>query len=225
MPKTSSPKQQLVAKFRESEILAAARRVFARDGFEAALVDDIAAEAGIAKGTVYLYFKSKADIYTAALREDLEALAEIKRQRLAAAEGLHNKLLAFVTAILEYCDERRDFFRIYLIESGKPACGQLHHKEISAHKAQQAQMVADLLTKAARTGEIRAVSPERVAILITDAIRGTVERRLLNAKNPPAADDARSLVDLLWNGFRPEASAPGPARAPLGKARAHTLQK
>lgn len=222
MAKFASPKQQLVAKFRQSEILAAARRIFARDGFEAALVDDIAAEAGIAKGTVYLYFKSKADIYTAALREDLEALGEIKRQRLAAAEGLQAKLLAFVTAVLEYCDERRDFFRIYLIESGKPACGQLHHKEISAHKAAQGRMLAELFAKAASAGEIRDVPAERAAILIADAVRGTVERRLLDARNPPAAEDAGTLVDLLWNGFAPPRT---PARTAPGKKRVHAIEK
>jgi AcrR family transcriptional regulator len=222
MPKLTSPKQQLITKFRQSEILAAARRIFARDGFDAALVDDIAAEAGIAKGTVYLYFKSKNDIYTAALREDLEALGEIKRQRLAAANGLHDKLLAFVTAILEYCDERRDFFRIYLIESGKPACGQLHHKEISAHKTAQARMLADLFAESARSGEIRSIPPERAAILVADAIRGTVERRLLESHNPPAAADARTLVDLLWNGFTPPRA---PARTPPGKSRPRAFDK
>ena len=214
MPKLTSPKQQLVAKFRESEILAAARRIFARDGFEAALVDDIAAEAGIAKGTVYLYFKSKTDIYTAALREDLEALAEIKQDRLAGAKGLHDKLVAFATAIFEFCEERRDFFRIYVVESGKPLCGNFHTKEVADQKAAQSRMLTTLFADHARRHELCDIPPERAATLMGDAIRGTVERRLLNAKNPPAAEDARSLIDLLWNGLRPAGTPAGKAKAP-----------
>ena len=207
MSKVISPKQQVVAKFRQSEILAAARSVFARKGFEAALVDDIAAEAGIAKGTVYLYFKSKAEIYSAALQEDLEELAAIKRERVARAGGLREKLLALFVATIEFCDERRDFFRIYLLETGKPACSPLHAKEIAAHKASQFRIVVDLLAECARNGEIRPLPAERAATLIGDAIRGTIERRLLETKNSPAQEDAQVLVDLLWNGFKPETGA------------------
>ena len=52
-------KQQVVMEFRRQEILDAARTVFARKGFADGIVDDIAAEAGVAKGTIYLYFPSK----------------------------------------------------------------------------------------------------------------------------------------------------------------------
>lgn len=47
---------------RRSQILNAAMKIFARDGFQKARMDDIAKETGVAKGTVYLYFKSKEEI-------------------------------------------------------------------------------------------------------------------------------------------------------------------
>src|SRR5688500_16252429 len=56
---------------RPQEILNAALRVFAKKGFAAARIDDIAAEAGIAKGTVYLYFDSKEAMFKGLLREVL----------------------------------------------------------------------------------------------------------------------------------------------------------
>jgi AcrR family transcriptional regulator len=49
-------KQEMVAEFRVTEILDAARKVFAQKGFAETTVDQIAEEAGVAKGTVYLYF-------------------------------------------------------------------------------------------------------------------------------------------------------------------------
>lgn len=60
---------------RREEILAAAVRVFARKGFAASRIDDVAAEAGIGKGSVYLYFDSREALLDAAF-ENMTAAAE-----------------------------------------------------------------------------------------------------------------------------------------------------
>ena len=74
-------KKEVLLEFRTGEILAAARIVFARHGYGAATVDEIADAAGVAKGTVYLYFPSKRDLFLATLREGVEALhAEANRE-------------------------------------------------------------------------------------------------------------------------------------------------
>jgi AcrR family transcriptional regulator len=61
---------------RTAEIEQAARKVFLSRGFQAATIQEIAEEAGIAKGTVYLYYKSKDDLYAALLLPSLEFLNE-----------------------------------------------------------------------------------------------------------------------------------------------------
>src|SRR5215813_12553876 len=61
-------KKDVVAEFRTSEILEAARKVFAERGFHEATVEEIAEAARVAKGTVYLYYASKRDVYFAALK-------------------------------------------------------------------------------------------------------------------------------------------------------------
>ena len=58
-------KKDVVTEFRTAGILEAARKVFAKKGFNDATVDDIANAAGVAKGTVYLYYRSKREVYFA----------------------------------------------------------------------------------------------------------------------------------------------------------------
>ena len=87
--------------FAGAEIIAAARTVFARRGFDAGIMDEIAREAGVAKGTLYLYFRNKTEIYKAVLDHDMRALKESTIERLDAAKGLKNKIRAFVLARLE----------------------------------------------------------------------------------------------------------------------------
>jgi len=73
---TRPSKRDVVAEFRRGEILDAARRVFAARGFAAATVEEIAKQAGIAKGTIYLYYRSKTDVYAGAALEGLRELHE-----------------------------------------------------------------------------------------------------------------------------------------------------
>ena len=78
-------KQEVVAEFRSAEILDAARRVFARKGFAGASVDEIAEAAGLAKGTIYIYFHSKRELYLAALHQGIAGLMEETRRNVEAA--------------------------------------------------------------------------------------------------------------------------------------------
>lgn len=72
---------------RTAEIEQAARKVFLSRGFQAATIQEIAEKAGIAKGTVYLYYKSKDDLYTALLLPSLEFLNEKFGELLADVES------------------------------------------------------------------------------------------------------------------------------------------
>ena len=81
----TKPRRKDLPENRKACILNAARCVFARQGYADTVVDDIAAQAGIAKGTLYLYFKSKEDIFLAALLEDSRRMEALTRERIEAA--------------------------------------------------------------------------------------------------------------------------------------------
>src|SRR5690606_22087630 len=83
---------------RAPEILEAALALFAEKGFAATRMEDIAARARITKGTIYLYFRGKEDLFKALARQSIGAqLAEVAA-RAAAHEGDTPSLLRFVLA-------------------------------------------------------------------------------------------------------------------------------
>src|SRR5229473_3440185 len=98
-------KQEVVSEFRCGTILEAARKIFAKKGYEAATVDDVAEAAGVAKGTLYLYFRSKREIYLAALRQDILTLNRETANRVHAAPTIEAKLRVFIDARVRYCEE------------------------------------------------------------------------------------------------------------------------
>src|SRR5947208_16078791 len=132
MNKTLSRREE-ASELRRLEILRAARKVFAQKGYAETVVEDIAAEAGVGKGTLYLYFPSKEQIYLAALLEDARKLNRLSRERMAAAAAWQDKLRAYMEVRVEYFDAHQDFLRIYLTVfhnmciQVNPLAPELHH--------------------------------------------------------------------------------------------------
>jgi AcrR family transcriptional regulator len=184
---------------RRRKILQAARTVFARLGYTGTSVEDISAQAGIAKGTLYLYFPSKEQIYLAAIVEDARELDGEWRAAIAVATTWREKLRAYVEARLNYLDAHQDFLRIFLMEfrgmylQGKPLQSELH-RLIQQDEAQMAQ----LLAAAGARGEIRDVDPELAAITVTDLMHGLMERRLRGWGRPAGPADTEFALDALY---------------------------
>ncbi|OFW10588.1 MAG: hypothetical protein A3G20_06720 [Acidobacteria bacterium RIFCSPLOWO2_12_FULL_59_11] len=195
-------KQEVLSEFRCSQILQAARKVFAKKGFKETTVDDIAHAAGIAKGTLYLYFRSKRKIYLAALREGIRALHEKVWREVEAAPSVEDKLRAFIFTKLKYFEEHRDFFRIYHSELGnifaRSADIQKNFKEF---QDQQARMLEAVLQDGARQGLIRPICAETAASVIYDGTRALIARRLLGPLPTKAEEDAELIFDLIWKGI------------------------
>src|SRR3954464_7871713 len=166
-------KQDVVSEFRCETILEAARKIFARKGYELATVDDVAEAAGVAKGTLYLYFRSKREIYLAALQRDVVALNRETASLVAASPTIEAKVRAFIGARIRYCEENRDFFKIYYSEFGNIFSPAPVPKEFRDMYAQQARMLQDVLEEA---GAARADS---TALLIYDMTRGLIAQRMM----------------------------------------------
>jgi AcrR family transcriptional regulator len=194
-------KQEIVSEFRCAGILAAARSVFATRGFSDATVDEIALAAGIAKGTVYLYFPSKKDIYLAALKRGLLELQEQTRATMQAASGIQAKLRAFVGTRIEYAEANRDFIKIYHSEFGNLTNAAACEGEFQQLYLQQAKMLAAVLLEAVEAGEIRPVRTDFAAFIIYDMVRGVMTQRMLGWSTGPVHDDIELLNDLVWKGI------------------------
>jgi AcrR family transcriptional regulator len=188
-------KQQVVSEFRRTEIIDAARTVFARNGFARGIMDEIAREAGIAKGTIYLYFRSKSEIYKAVLAHDMKTLKKSSLEKIDAAASLRDKIAAFSLVRLENAEARKEFFRIMDSEEGNLAYTRSQYRDWLREPVLR---LAEAIEQSARRGEIRRVPPEKTAWLIADMIRGVIQRRRLEQDDTPPAEDARFLVNFIW---------------------------
>ena len=195
-------KKDVVTEFRTAGILEAARRVFATKGFSQATVDDIASAAGVAKGTIYLYYESKRDIYFAALKFGIEQMYSKLDEELKKVSTPEEKLRTLIGVKLAYFDDNRDFFKIYYSELGNICIhpGTIDN-EFKAMYLDQAKVVEAILKEGARKKIIRPVRTEQTAFAISDIIRGVVTQRVLGWSKSKISQDVEFIFDLIWKGI------------------------
>jgi AcrR family transcriptional regulator len=195
-------KDDVVSAFRRDQILTAAHAVFASRGFKESTVGDIADAAGIAKGTLYLYFKSKDEIYWAALDRGLDGLHALTTAALARGDGPREKLRAFIETKVRFFDEDREFFSIYFAEFGNVSP---HHvpaqKPFLDRYMEQVAMLDLMLQQSATAGLVRASVLNGLGYSIMALTASVIARRLRGWSHSSLEQDVTSAVDLLWKGL------------------------
>ncbi|WP_338757698.1 TetR/AcrR family transcriptional regulator [Nocardia vulneris] len=179
---------------RQEEILDAAVRVFARKGFAAARIEDVAAAAGIAKGSVYLYFDSR-DALLSGVFESYSARAAKVLGDLGAGSGL-TRLTRLVRGIVELLAAHPEHARVLLdVWASNPPL------DLAAMYREYRDAVADLLAQAQAEGELRDGIDTRHAAVIVGAIEGCLVQTLAD---PQVAlrELADPLVQLCVEGIR-----------------------
>jgi AcrR family transcriptional regulator len=205
MPASSKARKQVLTDFRRHEIIAAALKTFGCKGFAATRAEDIAAQAGIAKGTLYLYFGSKEDIYVAAVQHAMDQLNERVCGRLQSAEGIRQRITAFITARLEFWLEQKSLYRLLLTIGREPQ----HRKQTNAVLRASKQSMIALLEEAVAAGELNPQPFDAIAWAALDMLRGANDRRLDGVATHSIEEDARFIIDLTLQfvGYKESRSA------------------
>src|ERR1051325_4075510 len=100
---------------KRERILDAAERIFARHGFFAAKVSDVAKEAGVADGTIYLYFKSKDDLLISLFERRMQQLNETLRTAIAGKTP-REQLRTFIRTYLQLVHDEPSAAEVLTIE-------------------------------------------------------------------------------------------------------------
>ncbi|HEY1473622.1 MAG TPA: TetR/AcrR family transcriptional regulator, partial [Pseudolabrys sp.] len=134
-PEPRSTARQARSAVRREAILAAALDEFSSRGFEAARLDDVAKRAGVAKGTIYLYFRDKEALFQELIRSVIGPL--IARFEASAAIDLPARVIAerivdmFVREV--YGTRRKDVIRLIIAEGPRfPKLAEFYYREVIA---------------------------------------------------------------------------------------------
>jgi len=172
----TKPKRQRRAQDRPREICAAALDVFAEKGFAAARLDEIAQRAGVSKGTLYLYFKDKADLFRAVVRDTVAPNIDVVRTMVEGADlPFPDVIRLFLPRFAALTSQARvgAVAKMVIGESRNfPELAKVWHDEVVSKAL---GLIAGLIERGQAKGEVRAGDPR----LLTFTLMGPMVMGLL----------------------------------------------
>jgi AcrR family transcriptional regulator len=157
---------------RRVDLIRTAYRLFSERGVHRVPLDEIAAAAGLSKGLVIYYFKTKENLVLATMRWALDITAERVRQAMAKATTPNGKVLAMIDGIWSGAETNRRFYLLYLDLAGH-AARLKHFSELSAtfHSVVDA-LYAEVIAQGVAEGAFAAVDPGEGAAALRAIIDG-----------------------------------------------------
>ena len=198
----AKPEQKRSASPKRERILAGALRAFAKNGYYNTRVSEIAEEAGVADGTIYLYFKNKDDLLICLFENQMEWIIDRLQAELDAVEGdVLTRLRAFVHLHFRLAVERPDLAEFITVELRQSAKFVKEYE--NPRFADYLKMLHSLIEQGQQEGVLRADLDSR---LVTRALFGALDEVLLQlvlAEEAPTdvSDEAHQIAEMVVNGL------------------------
>jgi TetR/AcrR family transcriptional regulator, fatty acid metabolism regulator protein len=181
------------------QIVDAAVRVFARNGYYNSRVSDIAREAGIASGTIYLYFRTKEEILVTLFRDKMAAFVAHLRREVAGEADAIAKIRRLVTLHFDVLEQSPALAEVVQIELRQ---GQKFFRGASAHEvAAYFELIGSVLEEGVAAGCFRADMPVKVA---TKVLFGAMDQMatswVLGKRGYRLVDSADAVATIFLKG-------------------------
>ncbi|HWH32277.1 MAG TPA: TetR/AcrR family transcriptional regulator [Egibacteraceae bacterium] len=177
----------------EQALLDAAERVLVERGLQATKVEDITSEAGVAKGTFYLYFATKEDVIRAVQRRHFQTMLDNVAE---SAARLHEADFwavadALIDTMVAYDLEHRQWYRKVVQGWAPPP------SEFANERADMQHLVATAIKQGIADGHCADVDTDVTSLLLCSAIEGSLHQICMTEADPDASRLAAGLKDFV----------------------------
>jgi TetR/AcrR family fatty acid metabolism transcriptional regulator len=180
-------------------ILRAAAKVFARSGYFNAKVSDVARTAGVADGTVYLYFKNKDDLLTSIFSWAMGEFLSRARTELAGAADPREKLRRFTHLHFLLLEQERDVAIVFQVELRQST--KFMEQFSTTYLAEYLQMLREIIEEGQRTGLFRSqLNSKVVAKFLFGALDEMATNWVLSRGNHSLTAMVDPVLDIFLNG-------------------------
>ena len=195
-----SPKPD-VSEERIEQITEAATKVFAEQGFDKARMDDIASEAKLSKGTLYLYFKSKDAIITHLLDKLFEReFADLNKLAITDAPA-SEKLKNFANALIADIQNWSRLIPIMYEFLGRLFRQNVVQQAFKKYMRTYLDMITPIIQQGIDEGEFHAKDAESVAITFGALFEGTILLWVYDKERVDLEKHINAGIDLLMKGL------------------------
>jgi AcrR family transcriptional regulator len=196
---------------RRDSIVDAAERFFFSKGFPTTTIDEIAEAAELSKGTIYLYFKNKEELYVAIVQRGMHFLTDLFREAIAKSPTGKEKVRAIGQALLTFYERHPHHFKALFYQHDNPSCpvpdvdrGGPLIKALIHDREELYAFSVEAIRSGIADGSIRPdVDPVKATIVFVSMILGLVrmvaveEKFLLKRFNLSAEDLIKAAFEMI----------------------------
>jgi AcrR family transcriptional regulator len=197
MPKIVDEQMREATRIR---ILREAASEFARLGFDQANINTIAEQAGIGKGTIYLYFENKREVFLAMLRHIAHAQLATIRTALATEGTFQQRIERLFHAFVHLAEEESDAFNVYM--SALYGVNRAFQDEATKLLRSYITVIALVLEEGRERGELECTDIESTALMILSLTESFVlSARVLGQSEREINKQAKYVAQLALQGI------------------------
>ena len=196
--------KDVIRDFRRDQIMDTARRLYGERGTTEVSMDEIAAEAGVARSTLYVYFANRDELLRACVQSMYDRLQDTVDVVLTGRASPRDRLWGLILGLLERIDESPAFFRLAMATQatataeGSAAVGGA----LMLIGLDMIRVLEEVVVAGVAAGDFRRdLDPERAVVLIGQQIYGALSVRAGEPDPIPAAEAAEEICDLLRRGL------------------------
>ena len=194
--------QEVLARFRRKEIIDAAYALARQDGFSRVTMERVAEQAGVAKGTIYTYFKDKADLIQVMVVEIGNEVLEAAKEAAGSKGTAKERLLNYAKTLEGFAQEHYELFRY--VHEPNDSWSKGYPCDSEGQREQSEMFIslgAGIIEDGIRDGELRKVDPTTVSFFFLSSLHDLLLREIL-APGIEIHSEVEYLVDIYLNGIK-----------------------
>jgi AcrR family transcriptional regulator len=197
--KRGRPKDATYLQKRREAILDAAAKVFAKSGYQNTEIQSVADACRVGKGTIYLYFPSKEELFLAAVDRGMRRLRDTVEAAIANVADSLETLSLGIHSYLQFFKDFPEYVELLIQERAefrnrkKPT--YFEHREANLERWRTRYL--ELIT----AGRIRNMPVDRILDVVCDLLYGTMFTNHFTGRHKPLEAQAADILDVLFNGL------------------------
>ncbi len=187
---------------RREEILISSAALFSRRGFHAVTVDDIAQEAGLSKGTIYLYFAHKEEIFSSLIKRLTDELNTNLQTAISENIDFRQKLRNLVITYMRFFEENETFFKIFQSEKSHLSLASKSEMHDYAHAAFHSfyGIMQSVIREGISRRLLREVNIDHATKVLRGIINSFTFHRVFIEKKEEVDVEVDAIIDIFMNG-------------------------
>jgi TetR/AcrR family acrAB operon transcriptional repressor len=199
MPRRKAKRQSLLDSMTRQAIQEAVVNLVSLRDTRRITMDEVAAEAGVSKGCLYLHFRSKKELLESVKEISFRPLGDQLQAILSGSLSPEKKIKDIMHRLLGYFDENRGLLR-FLLEDRELAQSQIKRQKSSRYRS-FLERISRVVEDGVAEGRFRQLDSGKVASMLVESTIAMSASRLLDERPAPVEEDARLLMEVFLQGI------------------------